>query len=883
MIGKDPFRQFDAAQLRRLDDELDRVLDLENTGRRLRLHELSAESPELAEALGSLLATHDERLKTVGVSMDRDMPVADRLSPGTPIGSWCIDAFAASGGSADVYRGRRADGTFERGVAIKILRHDTPRLAEHFAREQRLLARLDHPRIAQILDAGRSPGVGAWFVMPWIDGDDLSAFVSKQPVGRRRLRVFLQIAETVQWAHQRLVVHRDLKPANVRIRDDDSVVLLDFGIAMLLDHEQAAHQPSRTQMAFTPSYASPEQLRGEPIGVSSDIHALGILLFELLCGRPAFGEARRSLAHAVEAICAPARPRVSFDPVVATTGGLIERDADAVVRTAFAVDPRDRYASVSELLADVRALCDRRAVSVRPRSVAVTALFALRRHPWMTAAGVLALALAGAGATVYVAQNRQIAAERAEALAEVARLEALREHVQLVLREGVAAQGMGARAALDESVAQLDKAFAGQPAMQARLLLSLGETYLAAGDHAACLSALGRFSAQPRLRAELTPGQLSELYLTQVSAQLRQGLLDDADATLRIWQDHLKGTAAPAMVAEWSIAAATLRRLRGDPAGALADQAAAVDALDGAPDARPLARGIAHANLGTTLLQAGQFGESRRQFERAIDIWGDEGLSLNWNVMAARTNLAHLLLLQGDESGALERYDWIEARLRDRGDRSAAFAALINGKARALMAQGKADAAAALSDEALAVIETLGGPAGIDRIGLLLSRVDIALMSDRSAEPWLTEVRGLVAGLPSAHPFHVRLALVDAQILLHSGRHAKALSAFEVTLPKLIGAPASMRPAVARAAVGASASAFALGEVERGRAAIDAALPVLAQIQPDTGLERLELGAWQDCLGNRKDGGLGAAFIRRVGKEYPRGRLLAECLESKVR
>lgn len=875
------FPELGPEQLAELDGWLDAALDLEAPERAALVDRLRRERPELAEPLARLMHTAAPGFLLLPEETGgQDATQATLLPEGTVLGPWRIVAYAASGGSADVYRGIRADGTFEREVAIKVLRADSARLGEHFAREQRLLARLEHPHIASILDAGRTAGVGAWFVMPWVEGRDLAAFIASAPGWSERVAVFRAIADAVQFAHQRLIVHRDLKPSNVRVGPDGHVVLLDFGIAMLLDSPEASLRPTRTQMAFTPAYASPEQLQGEALGVPTDVHALGILLFELLAGRPAYPEARQSLADAVRTICQGPVPTIRWDERMPRPARLRLGDLDAVLARAMAKDPAARYPSVAGFAADVQAWTEGRAVSVRARGPIGHAMAAAVRHP-LVAALVLALVVAATiGGTSYVQQNRRIAAERAAALAEVTRLEALREHFNLLLREGVAEQGMGARAALDESVARLDRTFAGQPAVQARLLLSLGEVYLAAGDNAACLSTIARLVESPALMRELTPRQQAETWLTRVTAQLRLGEADAAAATLASWRSAVPGFGGDALAAEHAIAAATLRRLKGEALPALADQTAGVAALDAAPDATVQARGIAHANLGTSLLQAGRFADARQQFERAIALWDSTGMALNWNVLTTRTNLGHLALLQGDERAALAQYDDIERHLRARGDRSAAFAALINGKARALLAIGDGAAAAQLADEALAILDARSGSQGQDRIGVLLSRIDIGLVQGEPVDAWVDDVAARLAPLPPAHPFHARLALVRASMLHASGRHEDAAAAFAQVFPKLVAAPATMRPAAARAAIHWLQAERALGVSSGAVQALADADQTLVALQPANGIDRLELAAWRACIDPASDRSALAAFRDRAGAANPRWLALARACAS---
>ena len=256
--------------------------------------ECNGESPLRAE-IESLLAAHDDAggfldhpaellaLADMGPELP---PVFDSLE-GTRLGPYQILSIVGQGGMGTVYRATRADADYHQDVAIKLLHRDLDRgsTLQRFRVERQILASLDHPNIARLLDGGATPDGRPYFVLEYIDGQTLSAYVeANQPSLRDRLELFRLICAAVQSAHQKLVVHRDLKPANILVTADGVPKLLDFGIAKLLDPDASGDRTATGMQLMTPAYASPEQVRGEIISTASDIYSLGVVLFELLTG-----------------------------------------------------------------------------------------------------------------------------------------------------------------------------------------------------------------------------------------------------------------------------------------------------------------------------------------------------------------------------------------------------------------------------------------------------------------------------------------------------------------------------------------------------------------------------------------------------------------------
>jgi protein kinase/serine/threonine-protein kinase len=304
---------------------------------------------------------------------------------GRRIGAYEIVREIGRGGMGAVYLAKRADGQFEKEVAIKLLKRgtDTDEILRRFHAEQRILAQLDHPNIARLLDAGTTDDGLPYFVMEHIDGVPITRYVREGQLSvAQRLQLFLKVCEAVQFAHQHRVVHRDLKPGNIFVRQDGEPKLLDFGIAKFLAAgDEGIDQTLTAERRFTPICASPEQARGETVTPASDVYALGALLYELLTDRPPhrFSTPHPSPAEVAQVIGEqePIRPSLSiYDN---KTRRQLRGDLDRIVLMALRKEPARRYSSVADFAADLRRHLEGRPVQARPNTARyLTARFVAR-------------------------------------------------------------------------------------------------------------------------------------------------------------------------------------------------------------------------------------------------------------------------------------------------------------------------------------------------------------------------------------------------------------------------------------------------------------------------------------------------------------------------
>jgi serine/threonine protein kinase len=342
-----------------------------------------------------------------------DNPLVDRydfsLFQGTRLGAYLVDRQIGEGGMGVVYRAVRADDVYRRVAALKIMRPEyrTPDKIERFRRERQILAQLDHPNIARIIDGGSTPNGLPYFVMDYIEGKPIDVFCNERKAGlNQRLNLFRQACTAVQYLHENRVIHRDLKPANMLVTSGGTVKLLDFGIAKLLD---AGSQAFATSVAIaSPGYASPEQLDNKPTGPASDIYSLGAILYELLTGLRPHDAAEHSVPASIRAITRDdvrkpstslgLRASLQTKEAVPELRKRLRGDLDSILMMALRGEPEARYGSVAEFAHDIEEFQAERPILARKGArLYVISRFVKRNSSRMAAAIVLLAALTWLG------------------------------------------------------------------------------------------------------------------------------------------------------------------------------------------------------------------------------------------------------------------------------------------------------------------------------------------------------------------------------------------------------------------------------------------------------------------------------------------------------
>lgn len=418
------------------------------------------------------------------------------LTPGTAIGRYVIVARRARGGMATVYEAERSDGAYQQRVALKVLRRglDTEDMIRRFLIERQILSSLAHPNIARLLDGGSTPDGRPYLVMELVEGEPITGYADSQRLDlRARLQLFLGVADAVHAAHRQLVVHRDIKPSNTLVDAEGRVKLLDFGIAKLLAAD-AEHTEVGVR-ALTPEYASPEQLRGEPITTTTDVYQLGLLLRELLIGlRLSAGDtqpgapplrAARLAARAVDG-SPSAESRAAAR---ATTPGRLARqlsgDLDVILDKALRTVPEERYASADELGADIRRHLRGLPILAHPESARYRVRKFVQRHRVGVAAVMAAVLLLVGYALTVTVQRQRIAAERDRAEQEARKAEQVTDFLVHLFRSAEPNQGGGervtARELLDVAARQLEGELADEPSVRAAMMSAIGRSYYQLG------------------------------------------------------------------------------------------------------------------------------------------------------------------------------------------------------------------------------------------------------------------------------------------------------------------------------------------------------------------------------------------------------------------
>ncbi|MFA6114523.1 MAG: serine/threonine-protein kinase [Sphingomonas sp.] len=461
------------------------------------------------------------------------------LSPGDPIGGFVIDRLIGRGGMGEVYLAHRAAADFEQRVALKMLRAEAAARGDMFARERRLLARLEHRGIARLIDGGIAPDGRAYMAMDYVDGAPISTWCNDHGADlSRRLALFREVCEAVSYAHANLVVHRDLTPSNILIDHNGNVRLLDFGIAKLLD--ETSIMPATTQAMLTPDYAAPEQLDGDDATVATDIYALGVILYELVAGRGPWQREGSSIPAIIRRVLhddPPLPSKAAARPGAPVPAARIAGDLDAIILKAMRREPADRYRSVTELADDVRRHQELKPVHARGGSTRYMLGRFVRRYRWAVGASVATLAAILIGTAGVAWQARKTAIERDLALGEARRSEAIVRMLTVMFRD-TADTDKGSEATvkqmLDQTATRLVDSLDTSP-KSATLITTLSDLYVNLEDDAGADSLLQRALAKGIGKGDPVATAQIKVRLASSAASLNRtedmaSLLDAAEA-----------------------------------------------------------------------------------------------------------------------------------------------------------------------------------------------------------------------------------------------------------------------------------------------------------------------------------------------------------------
>ena len=724
----------DRARWQRASPYLDLVLDLPASERAARLLELRATEPEVAADVAALLAEH--RVLSAEGFLDA-RPLVQPPEPalaGTTIGAYRLVAPIGHGGMGSVWRVERCDGRFEGQAALKLLNAAlVGRSGEaRFKREGTILARLTHPHIARLVDAGVTAAGQPYLVLEHIHGRHIDRYCDEERLTiAHRIRLFLAVQAAVAHAHANLIVHRDLKPSNVLVTPEGAVKLLDFGIAKLLTDDAVDPTSALTRegdVALTPRYAAPEQVTGGSITTATDVYALGVLLFELLSGRHPTASAAQSPAEFVKAV-ADTQP-LSLSTAIdgregsvdiaalaaarATTPDRLRRtlrgDLETVLATALKTRPEERYASVAAFADDLRRVLENQPISARRDSLAYrTARFARRHRRGLALAAAAVVAVV----TLTAFYTGRLSSERDRARAEALKASRASQLVMGLLATADPYRSPGVDAPTVQSLLEtgdrrVSQQLADEPQLQAQLLNVIGRTYSRLGYLDRAGSALERALAAGRASAHGDDATVAQT-LNDLGVLKRQtGDLVASEPLLRESLDarrRLLGNGHPDVAVTLVELSRTLRDAgRFVEAEALGREALAIRRAAFGDEHQETA--TSKSDLGLLLLGRGDLRGAEPLLRENVATT-ERLLGANHpNTASAKASLASVLLASGDATGA-ERLLREAARVNRMvfGADRPEYAQMLNSLAGALEAQGRLKEAESLLDESLRIAE----------------------------------------------------------------------------------------------------------------------------------------------------------------------------------
>ena len=689
----------------------DDALDQDTSARGAFLDDACDGDSELRAEVEALLASDDVsqpflKPPVEGAAIGLLTEAYERDDTGTRVGRYRLQERLGAGGMGTVHRAVRDDGAFDQQVAVKLIKRGmaTDDILQRFRQERQTLAHLEHAHIARLIDGGATDDGTPYLVLEYVEGQPIHRYCDERKLSvPERLKLFRTVCAAVQHAHRSLIVHRDLKPGNILVTNDGVAKLVDFGIAKILtgDGLDAGQAVTATeQRMMTPQYASPEQIRGEPITTSTDVYSLGVILYELLCGHRPY-HIGGSPREAERLICDvdPTTPSVAaarIEDVGKRNGGgatltpasisrarsthpeelrrHLRGDLDTIVLTAMHKDRQMRYPSVERLADDIDRYLTGLPVLAHRDSVGYRASKFVRRHkaPVIACAIALLSLIGGVIGTTTGLVRTAAALERVEREKETARLEARKaERINEFLQGMLAAADPGnpnrevsVREVLDSASARLDRELAEEPIVRAALHNTIGTTYLALGLY-----------------------EQADMHLSG-ALELTRAAYDAPHPDLVDCLDDL----------------GELRAETGDYEKAKRLYREAIQVLDGLTEDAPIARAEVLNNLGLLFDTMGQVDEAETPYREALDIFRKSGNESHLYFPIVLHNLACALRVKADYPGAEEAHRQALALQRELlHDKHPDLAMTLDGLGRLLTTTGSYEEAECVYREALAI------------------------------------------------------------------------------------------------------------------------------------------------------------------------------------
>ncbi|MEE4639126.1 MAG: serine/threonine-protein kinase [Wenzhouxiangella sp.] len=799
----------------RIDEAFRAALDRPPEAREPWVRENFAEAPELRDAVLGLLADApaSERLFEAAEA-SRDAlagAVGEHESVdlvGRRIGPWRLEALIATGGMGAVYRAERDGASFRQIVAVKILPAwaTDEQTVTRLRAERQILSRLQHPGITRLIDGGRTGDGFPYLVTEFIDGVSITDWVEEQGLALEdRLKLFLRVADAVQYAHEQGVLHRDIKPANVLVDHSGRPHLLDFGIATLLEDAKISVIVARTATGFipmTPEYASPEQIAGDPVSVATDVYQLGLLLYRLLTGR-------RLLVNEVVRGGSVTRPSAAM---IGSTGAEEGRSAepahmaralrgslDTIILKALRSAPEERYDSVRALSRDLRHFLAGEAIEARPETLWAATRRLARHYPLAATLAVSLFAVLLFSVVSLSFYARELDKERQEAERQAHRAGQVRDVLIDAFRrtDPLQADAVGAKAttvwqSLGAAEAAARASLADDPEILAELLSTLAILQLYAGEEETYRTLVEESRA---LYAQLGPAHRGA-YLAQTSTLGGELATTDPERSQRLFAEAR--TLVPAVAADDPHAAALALLDIGVAEFDLGNGAASLAAFDDAlalldrPGANNWSARIeANFGRGKALINLERLGEAAAALERALSLTLEHFGEDHGRLTGTLNALSGLARASGDGDAAIAWGEELVAVMaRNNAPTYDGLLSARNNLALAYVRAGRHEEGQAELREVIAARRELAGPEGDRDLGGTLKNLasSLYLTGDlEAARAAVLEARSLMERYyPEVSPIPATAWFTLGQIELDSGRPAVARDALETALEILL-------------------------------------------------------------------------------------------------
>lgn len=763
---------------------------------------------------------------TLGIDEKSADSGAHGAAIGALVGPYRLIRELGVGGMGAVWLAERIDGGLKRQVALKLPRMTWSRgLAERMSRERDILASLDHPNIARIYDAGSDEHDRPYLALEYVEGEPINVYCKKRAFSiRERLLLVLQVSRAVAHAHARLVVHRDLKPANILVNADGQVRLLDFGIAKLMEGElaQETQLTQQSGRALTLDYASPEQIRGEPIGTASDVYSLGIVAYELLTETKPYQLKRQSAAALEEAIASVDVRLASIASSNKIFSKDLKGDLDAILNKALKKNVAERYASVDAFAQDIERHLANLPVQAQPDAFIYRSqkFWGRNKLPVIAAVALSISLIAGLSATLWQTRVAIAQAHRAEIESDAARRAATREEAvryQLtnLFRTSIAQTGgspVTAKMMLDRSAQRVLKEYRQDPHLAGKVVITLSDLYAALGDVEGQLPLLEGFLAAvgpetDRESVALAQQKLALIELHRGRVERAADLLPRAEA---IW------ASAPAQYREQRLEALFVR---GHLLRSLGQLVASIEMYQIAIAERTKFSGHVHKetanlynSLAITLAADNRTGEALDAYRTNLDIYAKLGQSDDLDALVILGNVGTLALRNGRIREAEQNLKLAFEKQRERAGDSAPVAASMGLYGAVLTALNYPDEAISILKSAVKMAENFAGPASPLAIQDRLFLTDAFIAAGKFEDARELAMQNLAFALGSIGEtslLTLRVRLSQAHIRLKSGNAIMAYREFADLAERLRKAGKPAQLSLAHALVGSGSALLA--------------------------------------------------------------------------